>query len=127
MNSMDRADHLRKDYSMREGLRQRKWWFSIFLWGLDVAMLNAYLVYKSWMEMHKMTPKSHYRFRESVVEAWMDSENFWKDRYPKRSRRTPVGLSGKSKDQLTAGSISSLSRQTRSTVISPPKKKVADN
>ena len=67
MNSVDRADHLRKNYSMGEGLRQRKWWFSIFLWGLDVAMVNAYLVYKSWMEMHKMTPKSHYRFRERAL------------------------------------------------------------
>ena len=56
MNSVDRADHLMKNYCLGEGLRQRKWWFSIFLWGLDVAMVNLYLVYTSWIEMHKLTP-----------------------------------------------------------------------
>ena len=95
------------------------------MWGLDVAMVHAYTLYKSWMEMYKMAPKSHYRFRESVAEAWMDSQNLWTDRYPKRSRLASVSLSGKSKDHQ-GGSISSLSRQTRSTVMSAPKK-VADN
>ena len=86
MNSVDRADHLRKNYYLGEGLRQRKWWFSIFLWRIDVAMVNSYLVYKSWMEMHKLTPIEHYRFRESIAQAWMDSDNYWKDKYPKRRR-----------------------------------------
>ena len=119
MNSVDRADHLRKNYCMGEGLRQRKWWFSIFLWGLDVAMVNAYLLYKSWMEMHGFTPKSHYQFREEVALAWMDSETYWPQRY--RQRRStmvssPSAVSQKSRN--SSGSISSLSRLTRSTAAS---------
>ena len=51
----------------------------------------------------------------------MDSENYWKGRYPKRSRLASVSLSGKSKDHQ-GGSISSLSRQTRSIVMPAPKK-----
>ena len=85
-------------------------------------MVNAYLLYKSWMEMHKLSPMSHYRFRERIAEAWMDSGNYWKDRYPKRrklvSQASSVSLSGKSINQLSTGSISSLSRQTRSTAAS---------
>ena len=69
-----------------------------------------------------MTPIEHYRFRESIAQAWMDSDNYWKDRYPKRRRLASVGLPGKGKDQLTTGSISSLSRQTRSTTTSTPRK-----
>ena len=121
MNSVDRADHLRKNYCFGEDLRQRKWWFSIFLWGLDVSMVNAYLLYKSWMEMHKLSPMSHYRFRERIAEAWMDLDNYWKERYPKRRKlvsQASVCLSGKSIKQLSTGSISSLSRQTRSTAAS---------
>ena len=86
----------------------RKWWFSIFLWGLDVSMVNAYLLYKSWMEMHKSSPISHYRFRERIAEAWMDSDNYWKERYPKRRKlvsQALVCLSGKSINQLSTGSI----------------------
>ena len=117
--------------SFAEGLRQRKWWFSIFLWDLDVAMVNSYLLYKSWIEMHKFSPISHYQFRESVAEALMDLDNFWKDRYPKRGKlvtQASVSLSGKSTNQLSTGLISSLSRQTRSTAVSiATPKKVAVN
>ena len=52
MNSVDRADHLRTNYCVGHGLRQRKLWWSIFLWGLDVAIVNSYLLYKSWYEIH---------------------------------------------------------------------------
>ena len=31
MNSVDRADQLRGNYSVGQGLRQRKWWWSIFV------------------------------------------------------------------------------------------------
>ena len=47
LNSVDRADQLRTIYNVRKGLRQRRWWWSIYLLGLDVAIVNAYLLYKS--------------------------------------------------------------------------------
>ena len=34
MNSVDRADHLRKNYQMGQGLRNRKWWWSILYVGI---------------------------------------------------------------------------------------------
>ena len=34
MNSVDRADQLRTNYNVGKGLRQRKWGWSMFLWGL---------------------------------------------------------------------------------------------
>ena len=123
MNSVDRADHLRKNYCLGEGLRQRKWWFSIFLWGLDVAMVNAYLLYKSWMNMHGFPPMSHYRFREAVALAWMDSETYWPDRYRQRRRNKVVSPSNESLNtRKSNASVSSLSRQTRSTTASQQQK-----
>ena len=81
----------------------------MYLWGLDVVMVNLYLLYKCWMERHKLTPMESYQFRESITLALMDSDNYRKDRYPKRRRLISVSLPGKGKDQLTAGSISSIS------------------
>ena len=64
MNLVDRADNLRTNYSMGQGLRQRKWWWSIFLWAFDVAIINSYLLYKSYLEMHGFEPKSYYTYQE---------------------------------------------------------------
>ena len=47
MNLVDRADQLRTNYNVGKGLRQRKWWWLIFLWGIDVAIVNAYILYKA--------------------------------------------------------------------------------
>ena len=69
MNSVDRADQLRTNYNVGKGLRQRKWWWSIFLWGIDVAIVNAYLLYKAWHEMHGLKPMTHYYFREKIALA----------------------------------------------------------
>ena len=86
MNSVDRADQLRTNYSVGRGLRQRKWWWSVFLWGLDVAIVNAYLLYKSWYEMHGLKPMSHYFFREKIALAWLDEEQYWPRRYSRRPK-----------------------------------------
>lgn len=122
MNSINRADHLRKNYCVGEGLRQRKWWFSIFLWGLDVAMANAYLLYKSWMNMCGFSPMSHYHFREAVAMARMDSETYWPGKYRQRRRKMEALPSNESrKIRNSNGSVSSLSRQNRSTTASHDK------
>mgnify|MGYP003340844425 CR=1 FL=1 len=71
MNSVDRADHLRKNYALGQNLRQRKWWWSVFLWAFNVALVNAYLLYKSYFKSHGWTYMSHYKFREEVFLAWM--------------------------------------------------------
>ena len=109
MNSVDRADQLRTNYCMGQGLRQRKWWWSIFLWGMDVAVVNAYLIYKSWYEMHGLKPMTHYSFRESIALAWLDQEKFWPSRYARCYRGDSKGTSGRKKQ-------ASLSRVTRSSI-----------
>ena len=62
MNSVDQADYLRKNYALGLNLRQRKWWWSIFLWGLDVAIVNSYLLYKSYHKIHQLEFMDHYKF-----------------------------------------------------------------
>ena len=116
MNSMDRADQLRTNYSVGRGLRQRKWWWSVFLWGLDVAIVNAYLLYKSWYEMHGLKPMSHYFFREKIALAWLDEEQYWPRRYSRRpkSNNKPDSKSKK----VHVSSSASSARMTRSVASS---------
>ena len=104
MNSVDRADQLRTNYNVGKGLRQRKLWWSIFLWGLDVALVNAYLLYKAWHEMHGLKPMSHYHFREKVTLAWLDEERFWLGRY---SRRPKINTEYKSRKMHVSTTASS--------------------
>ena len=71
MNSVDMSDQLRNVYRP-DGLwvRQRKWWWSIFLWCLGQAIVNAYLLYKRTCELEKKKPMSHLDFQEAVATAW---------------------------------------------------------
>ena len=77
MNSVDQAYQLRTDYSVGKGLRQHKWWLSIFFGrGLDVTIVNAYLLHKAWYEMHGLKPMTHYYFREKIALSWFEEERF---------------------------------------------------
>ena len=77
MNPVDRADQLRTSYNVGYGSRQRKWWWLIFLWDIDVVIINSHLLYKSWYEMHGLKPMNHYHFQEKITLAWLGKDQFW--------------------------------------------------
>jgi hypothetical protein len=43
MNDVDISDHLRKIYKFNHWLRNKKWWWAIFLYAMEVLLTNAYL------------------------------------------------------------------------------------
>ena len=53
MNGADIADQLRNQYRPDHWMRNRKWWWSFFIWGIGVASVNAYKMYDSMYEMEK--------------------------------------------------------------------------
>ena len=103
---------------MGQGLRNHKRWWSVFMWAFDVSLVNAYLFYKLLHEMHGRKPMSHYRFREQVALAWLDSDVHWLTRYSKRPRTHKKKTSEAIINSQSSKSVSSLSScQTRSTKI----------
>ncbi len=71
MNQVDLADQLRMWYRP-DGLwiRQKKWWWNIFIWCMGQAVVNAYVLYKAVCEEEKKKPMTHLAFHVAVATAW---------------------------------------------------------
>jgi Transposase IS4 len=112
MNSVDNSDQLRQNYRFDHWMRKRKWWWSIFFWGIGVLMVNAYICYVRFHLMHNKKKKdllTHYEFREQIIKAWLEPETYWLD------HKTETQSNKKRKHSLFTTSSSSIdaSMQTR--------------
>ena len=68
MNGVDRSDQLIKNYNI---LRQtRKYWKTLFLHYIDIAIVNAYILYKE-MHPNARLRMSHFTFPTSVS-SWKE-------------------------------------------------------
>jgi hypothetical protein len=77
MGHVDVADQLRTNYRMDHWQRQFKWWWSVWLWGFGVLLVNSYVYYKKVMEEAGVPKKewlSHYQFRKAIAIAWVQSD-----------------------------------------------------
>jgi hypothetical protein len=66
VNGVDMADQLRGSYRIDRWMCKRKWWWSIWMWGVQVLLVNAYVLYKTthlymWKK-NKKSLMSHYEF-----------------------------------------------------------------
>jgi hypothetical protein len=53
---------------------ERKWWWALWFWGIQVLLVNLYLLYKTaYLHVWKKDPKTitlQYDFRYQIVLAW---------------------------------------------------------
>lgn len=74
MGGVDRFDQLRTHYAV--GRRSRKWWTRIFYFFIDVAITNAYLIYKTNTRVHSVM--SQKEFRIALSRELVDNQTFRK-------------------------------------------------
>jgi hypothetical protein len=53
MNGADIADQLRNQYRPDHWMRNRKWWWAFFIWGIGMASVNAYKLYDNMYDEEK--------------------------------------------------------------------------
>ena len=76
MNNVDQADQLRGSYHFDRWMRKRKWWWSMWMWGVQVLLVNSYILYKTahlliWKPPQKNV-LSQYDFHHAIVLIWLE-------------------------------------------------------
>jgi hypothetical protein len=71
MNKVDPADQLRGSYHCDLWTCTCKWWWAIWLWGVQVMLVNAYVMYKVahiyiWKSIESSI-MTHYSFQKLVA------------------------------------------------------------
>ena len=119
MNNVDIADQLRLQYSSSHWIRNRKWWWSIFLWSLETALTNAYVLYRKFYSLHNRKQMTHYDFVKNVALAWIDKKTFWK-----RESEGEGDDDGSAFCPSSSSSSSSRSKQFQAALTRAAKKKL---
>jgi len=91
MNKVDQADQLRSSYRFDLWTRTRKWWWAIWLWGIQLSLVNAFVMYRSahlyiWKKKESSL-LSHYDFQKMVALHLLNPEKFPLDSREKTKRK----------------------------------------
>jgi hypothetical protein len=82
MGHVDVSDQLRNSYRFDHWLRNTKWWWSIFFWALGVNLVNAYVVYTTFLKEQGVSEKNiltHYNFRKAVALSWINPDEYYSE------------------------------------------------
>jgi hypothetical protein len=78
MNKVDQADQLQSQYHCDHWTRTRKWWWAIWLWGVQVLQVNSYILHKhAHLYMWKTKASrllTHNEFQKMVALHWINPE-----------------------------------------------------
>ena len=110
MGHVDVSDQLRGSYRIDRWVRNRKWWWSMFFWGIGVLLTNAYVVYRKVLLEEGVDKKnllSQYQFRKEIALYWINPSLFEQD-YHRLS--TPTTRSGTATTAI--GTTSSTATRT---------------
>lgn len=75
MNGVDIADQIWDSFHIDRWMQKGKWWWSIWMWGVQVLLVNAYVLYKTahlymWKK-NKKSIMSQYDFHHQIALDWL--------------------------------------------------------
>ena len=122
MGHVDHADQLRNQYRWDKWTRKRKWWWAIWLWGMQLLKVNAFVCYKKFMESEGCVNKdilSHYDFVKAVALSFICPEQYWKTRakptVPRVHLRTRIRRPFPSETPEAAKDLSTIAKKRKQT------------
>ena len=66
MNDNDIADQLRLVYRLQRMHRNQKWWWALWMWAMEVSLVNAYMMYRLYCELKGVGQEyDHHEFNET--------------------------------------------------------------
>ena len=107
----DIADQLRLVYRMQRFHRNQKWWWALWIWGVEVSLVNTYKMMTTYCELKGVpVPYNHHDFREKVGYALLDPDNEWPGRMKQTAatpkRPVPAARDFSRKARMTAKTLS---------------------
>ena len=115
MGDVDLADQLRLVYKVNVWLRNYKWWHTFFWWGVQVLIVNSFVVYKKVLKQAGMTPMSHYEYQKAIALGLLDEETYGSKR---AGYNTPT-------DDASMSTMSSANSSTTASGLNK-RKRIAD-
>ena len=70
------SNQLRDSYRVDTWLRNFKWWHSLFWWGVQVLLVNSYIIYQRCLEEAGNKPASHYEYQKAIALAMIDPQTY---------------------------------------------------
>ena len=52
-----------------------KWWRKLFFWGLEVSVINSYVLYKDWSVRNEKVAMSHKKYRQTLLMSLIGARN----------------------------------------------------
>jgi hypothetical protein len=81
MNDKDVANQLCLFYWIMRFQHSVKWWWSLFLWGYEVSLINADVSYKRYYELKGVAVQwTHNYWNDAIGYAHVDPDEYWPQR-----------------------------------------------
>ncbi|XP_047361946.1 piggyBac transposable element-derived protein 4-like [Vespa velutina] len=66
MGGVDRADQYASTYCFL--CKSLKWWRKLFFWGLEMCVINSYIIYRISKQTNNETPMTHHKFVKVLID-----------------------------------------------------------
>ena len=113
MGNVDLGDQLRNYYRFDHFILKIKWWWSFWMWAVEVCLTNSYVLYNTYCKLHKISLKyTHYEWVYQIGKVWLHPEEYF-DSIPSRAKGDTSVTSAYTNNTITTATKGSKRRSSR--------------